>query len=72
MKFYLKAPWQEKYTEVTKEQFIMAERNCGFRSKFGEKSLATAGFSSNGLEGKVIYEEEDVSENSEKVTNKSR
>lgn len=41
--------WQE----CTKEQFIRAERGAGFRSKFGENSLATGGFSNGSVQGRV-------------------
>jgi len=53
MKYYLKGDWEEEYTEVTKEQFIAAERNAGFHSKSGPDSLATAGFSGDGFSGKI-------------------
>ncbi len=46
--------------EVTKEQFVKAERASGFHNTNGEPDeLATAGFNaSNGLRGSVRYEEE--------------
>lgn len=42
--------------EVTKEEFIKAERAAGFRSKSGnDNECATGGFSGNGLRGHVRY-----------------
>jgi len=29
-KYYLKAEWQKEYQEVTKEEWIKAERSAGF------------------------------------------
>lgn len=60
MKYFLKGNWEKKYTEVTKEQYIAAERNAGFYSDepFASET-ATAAFDDNGVSGKVEYEEED-------------
>lgn len=55
-KYYLKGDWESVYTEVTKEVYIKAEREAGFRSKFGDKEIATAGFSAHGISGKVKYQ----------------
>ena len=44
------------WKEVTREQFIRAERAAGFRSKFGDDHPATAGFSSGNTRGRVRYE----------------
>ncbi len=60
MKYYLKADHQKEWDEVTKEQFINAELNAGFRSKFGSGHIATGGFGGGGISGKVEYEEGDV------------
>jgi len=55
IKYYLKVSWQKEYTEVTKEEYIRAERNAGFHSKFGDGEIATASFSNGNVEGKVRY-----------------
>jgi hypothetical protein len=55
-KYFLKAAWEEDFRKVTEEQFIAAEREAGFHSKFGENTVATAGFNSNGVCGKVEYD----------------
>lgn len=40
--------------EVTKEEYIKAERAAGFRSKFGDNEVATASFgSSEGIKGRT-------------------
>jgi len=52
-KYFLKADWQEEYTEVTREQFIAAERAAGFRPKGGGDELATGGFSAGNISGKI-------------------
>jgi len=63
MKYYLKGNWEKEYKEVTKEEYIRAERSAGFRSKFGDNEIATAGFSGHGVDGKVDYEKGDYNEN---------
>lgn len=56
-RYFLKADWQPEWTEVTKEEYIRAERSAGFRSKFGPDDIATAGFtSSSGVSGRVEYD----------------
>jgi hypothetical protein len=50
VKYFLKASWQDKGKEVTKEQYMMAEENAGFHSKFEDKP-ATASFAGKGIEG---------------------
>jgi hypothetical protein len=61
MKYFLKGDWEEEYTEVTKEQYIAAERNAGFYSNesFANK-VVTAAFSGHSISGKVEYENEDI------------
>jgi hypothetical protein len=54
-KYYLKSSWQKEYQEVTKEQFMEAEKNAGFHSKF-EGEPVTAGFGGSGIQGKIVYE----------------
>lgn len=55
-KYYLKSDWQEDYAEVTKEQFIKAERAAGFYPKCSSTDkCATGGFSSGSVSGKVEY-----------------
>lgn len=62
MKFYLKAGWEKDYREVTKEEFIRAERAAGFRPKLASSdpeymnTLATGGFSNMEIFGKIEYE----------------
>lgn len=53
-RYYLKADHQKRYQEVTKEQFIQAERNAGF-SGHSDNQPATAGFSGRGISGKVKF-----------------
>ena len=47
--------WQE----CTKEKWISAERSAGFRSKFGDDTCATGGFSAHGIEGARTYDGKD-------------
>lgn len=60
-KYFLKADWQTEYQEVTKEQWIKAERAAGFRPKLSSddpdymKTCATGGFSGSGVNGKIVY-----------------
>lgn len=44
------------YTEVTKDQFITAEHQAGFRSKGGPGTVATGGFSGGGISGRIRAE----------------
>jgi hypothetical protein len=53
-KFYLKADWQDEYQEVSREQWIAAERNAGFRSKT-KSDIATGGFTGNGISGEIVF-----------------
>lgn len=41
--------------EVSEQEFIQAEQNAGFRSKFGPDHVATGGFSGRGMHGRVVY-----------------
>jgi len=41
--------------EVTREQFIRAERGAGFRPKYGGDGLATGGFSTGTIRGRIQY-----------------
>lgn len=52
--YYLRVDFNNTETQVTKEAFIRAEKNAGFRSKSGH-GIATGGFGSNGIEGRVEY-----------------
>ena len=52
-KYYLKADFQKDKQEVTKEEFIQAERAAGFRPKYGD-GIATGGFSGNGVSGYIV------------------
>ena len=51
-KYFLKADFQSEYQEVTKEEFIAAERAAGFRPKSGD-GIATSGFSGSGVSGSI-------------------
>ena len=53
MKYFLKGSWEKEYKEVSKEEYIEAERAAGFRSKFGDNAIATAGFHGHGVSGKT-------------------
>lgn len=53
--YYLSHPVFGK-KQVTKEEFIAAERQAGFFPKSGNpEDCATGGFSSNGVSGHVEY-----------------
>lgn len=52
MKYFLKADWEDNYKEVTKEQYIKAERDAGFHSKSGD-GIATASFTGCVISGKT-------------------
>lgn len=61
-KYYLKASFQPDWVEVTKEEFIRAERAAGFRPKCASTdpqymtTCATGGFSSSGgVSGRVCF-----------------
>lgn len=54
-KYFLSFQGLEK--EVTKEEWIKAERGAGFYSKFGSDHEATGGFSSGGISGSIRYED---------------
>ena len=55
VEYYLSHP-QLGQKEVTKEEFIRAERAAGFRSKIGRDDVcATGGFSGNGVSGSIKY-----------------
>lgn len=41
--------------QVTEQEFIRAEQNAGFRSKFGPHHVATGGFSGRGMHGRVVF-----------------
>lgn len=61
-RYFLSYKGMEK--EVSREEWIKAERDAGFRSKFGDDKEATGGFgSSNGVSGRVEYVKEDSNEN---------
>lgn len=52
-RYYLKADHEVEWSNVTREQFIAAEQSAGFRSKFGNKHVATGGFTGRGMRGRV-------------------
>lgn len=57
--YYLKSFFDDKWTKVSKEDFIKAERSAGFRPKISSDSpdyyttLATSGFSGGSISGKL-------------------
>lgn len=57
-RYFLRGSWSQEWSEVTKEEYVKAERGAGFRPKgFDMGQAATAGFgSSSGVHGKVEYE----------------
>jgi hypothetical protein len=65
-KYYLSFMGMEK--EVTKQEFISAERQAGFYSKFGSDHEATGGFGGGGVSGSIRYEEETKQENDHENT----
>lgn len=52
MRYFLRASWQDEYEEVTKKQYIRAERDAGFGSRQSDE-IATVGFSGHGVSGKI-------------------
>lgn len=52
-KYYLSFMGKEQ--EVTKEQYIAAERMYGFKSKFGVDNIATSSWSKDAVSGRVEY-----------------
>lgn len=60
-KYLLKADHQTEWDEVTKEEWIKAERNAGFRPKLSSDNpaymttCATGGFGGAGVSGKIRY-----------------
>ena len=58
-KYYLKADFQKEKQEVTKEEFIQAERAAGFRPKYGD-GVATGGFSGGGVSGYIEHVKEQI------------
>ncbi len=60
--YWLKSDWQDEWTEVTKEQWIKAERQAGFRPKCASTELAymttcaTGGFTGGGISGKIVFD----------------
>lgn len=65
-KYYLRASDEAPWQRVTKEAWIKAERAAGFRPKLPSTdpayatTCATGGFGGSGVQGKIVYEEEDV------------
>lgn len=54
-RYYLRAEWEDNWTEVSEKQFINAERAAGFRPKPGCGPVATGGFISGSTLGRVEY-----------------
>lgn len=54
-RYYLEANGLKR--QVSKEEWIKAERAAGFRSKFGDDSEATGGFSNGSVSGSISYGE---------------
>lgn len=59
LKYLLKADHQTSWDEVTKEQWIKAERSAGFRPKMSSchpeymSTCATGGFGGDGVQGRI-------------------
>jgi len=54
-KYFLEYAGEDE-REVTKEEFVRAERAAGFRNKLGQPDEpATAGFGADGVHGHVMY-----------------
>ena len=60
IKYFLKSSWQEEYTEVTEKEFVRAEGAAGFHPKPGLVPVATGGFSSGNISGKVEYTKKEM------------
>ena len=54
-KYYLKFTWEDDWREVTKEQFIQAEQDAGFHSRFGPTEAATDGLGNGSIQGNVVH-----------------
>jgi hypothetical protein len=60
-KYFLKAFFQEQFQEVTKQEWIKAERRAGFRPKMASTdpgymdTCATGGFSNGSITGRIEY-----------------
>ena len=50
--YLLRADFQKEYQEVTRDEFIQAERCAGFRPKAGN-GVATGGFGGGGVSGSI-------------------
>ncbi len=65
MKYYLSNRFLGE-KEVTRDDFIKAERTAGFRPKCASTDpkywteLATGGFSDGTIDGRILYEPEDL------------
>jgi hypothetical protein len=59
MKYYVSTEVHGE-KEVDKETYIKFERGAGFRSKLGDGEIATAGFTSGGISGRVDYNVEEA------------
>ena len=55
-RYWLRIPGFE-YQEVTRDKFTEMERKAGFYPKVGCSPIATAGFSTGTIEGKITVEE---------------
>tara|TARA_R110000823_G_scaffold101636_10_gene218347 strand:+ start:1669 stop:1890 length:222 start_codon:yes stop_codon:yes gene_type:complete len=59
--YFLKGPHQLEWTEVTKEEWVKAERTAGFYPKLPRDdsrfmtTCATGGFSGANIRGKIEY-----------------
>jgi len=54
VKYFIKTDFSDE-VEVTKEQFIRAEKSVGFHSKFGGDSVATGGFAAGVISGRIEF-----------------
>jgi hypothetical protein len=51
--YWLKAPWQAEYQEVSKKEYLKAEAAAGFFSKFSPGHCATSSFGCSGTRGQT-------------------
>jgi len=49
---FLKASFHTRWVEVTKEQWLAAERSAGFQPEPGYGEYATAGFGTDNISGR--------------------
>lgn len=53
-RYFLKPQHFGEWVEVPMRKFVLAERDAGFRPKYGGPGVATGGFIGNGMMGRVL------------------